>query len=73
MKYLLNFCLLNSAWYYGLVLERSRRQSIMQKRLVKPELIFSAPLFVCLFVFSVSPSFFESIPTLKLKHNVCQL
>ena len=54
VKYLLNFCLFNSAWYYGLVLERSRRQSIMQKRLVKPELIFLAPLFVCLFFFSFS-------------------
>ena len=49
VKYLLNFCLFNSAWYYGLVLERSHRQSIMQKRLVKPELIFLAPLFVCFF------------------------
>ena len=53
VKYLLNFCLFNSAWYYGLVLERSRRQSIMQKRLVKPELIFLAPSFVCFFSFSV--------------------
>ena len=54
VKYLLNFCLFNSAWWYGLVLERSHRQSIMQKRLVKPELIFLAPLFVCLFFFSFS-------------------
>jgi len=51
VKCLLNFCLFNSACYYGLVLERSHRQSIMQKRLVKPTLIFLAPLFVCLFVF----------------------
>ena len=44
----------NSAWYYGLVLERSHRQSIMQKRSVKPALIYLAPLFVCLFVFFLS-------------------
>ena len=56
VKYLLNFCLFNSAWYYGLILERSRRQSIMQKRLVKPELIFLAPLFVCFFFQFLRPS-----------------